>query len=201
MEKSLDQLSQLKERLRHDASHDALTGLANRSLLVSCINEAVADSGGPPATVLMLDLDDFKTVNDSLGHSAGDQLLIEVAERIASCVGEHDLPARLGGDEFAVLLTGSGGALAGAQVAERILATLQRPVVLQGREAMVHASIGIAETAGAEDSSVVLRNADTAMYRAKQEGKNRSALFEASMHSECRTPAQPPRRAAAGAGA
>ncbi|MCW2665341.1 MAG: hypothetical protein JWN57_303 [Frankiales bacterium] len=186
LEKSLDQLSRLKERLRHDAYHDALTGLANRALLASEITDALVEvqTQGRPAAVMLLDLDDFKTVNDSLGHAAGDLLLVEVADRIRGCLREDDVAARLGGDEFAVLLRNISGLEAAVDVAGRLLAALEQPVMLQGREAMVHASIGIAELVGAEGGSEVLRNADAAMYRAKEAGKNRYRLFEESMHEE-----------------
>ncbi len=186
LEKSLDQLSQLKERLRHDAYHDALTGLANRALMATEIADALVElrNEGRPAAVMLLDLDDFKTVNDSLGHAAGDHLLIEVADRIRGCLREDDVAARLGGDEFAVLLRGASGLEAAVDVAGRLLAALEQPVVLQGREAMVHASIGIAELVGTGGDNEVLRNADAAMYRAKEAGKNRYRLFEESMHEE-----------------
>jgi diguanylate cyclase (GGDEF)-like protein len=186
LEKSLDQLSRLKEQLRFDAYHDTLTGLANRALLNSEIGDAVAEAalGGSPCAVMLLDLDDFKTVNDSLGHAAGDLLLVEVAARICACLRENDVAARLGGDEFAVLLRDTTGMDGAVDVAGRVLAALEQPVTLQGREAMVHASIGIAELSGDTDVSEVLRNADAAMYRAKEAGKNRYRLFEESMHSE-----------------
>jgi diguanylate cyclase (GGDEF)-like protein len=185
LEKSLDQLSQLKERLRHDAYHDSLTGLPNRSLLLSEVEEAAteAERGGPPAAVMLLDIDDFKTINDSLGHGAGDMVLVEIAERVRASLRPGDLAARLGGDEFAILLRASTG-LDAADVADRVLAALGRPLALQGREVIVHASLGIASLTGAVDSSEVLRNADAAMYSAKQAGKNRYALFEQDMHSE-----------------
>jgi diguanylate cyclase (GGDEF)-like protein len=185
LEKSLDQLSELKERLRHDAYHDSLTGLPNRSLLLSEVAEAAieAERGGPPAAVMLLDIDDFKTINDSLGHGAGDMVLVEIAERVRANLRPGDLAARLGGDEFAILLRASTG-LEAADVADRVLAALGQPLALQGREVIVHASLGIASLTGAADSTEVLRNADTAMYSAKQAGKNRYALFEQDMHSE-----------------
>ena len=188
LEKTLDQLSALKEHLRHQAFHDSLTGLVNRALFHDRVEHALAmrerDSGS--VIVLLLDLDDFKAVNDSLGHDAGDQLLMDVAERLESCVRPGDTAARLGGDEFAVLIDNVEGIGAGIVVAERIHAALQAPVVLHGMEVAVHASIGIARADGLDDAATVLRNADVAMYEAKQQGKNRYGIYEHGMHHSAR---------------
>jgi diguanylate cyclase (GGDEF)-like protein len=132
--------------------------------------------------VLFLDLDRFKTVNDSLGHGAGDELLIAVAWRLDGCLRSADSPARLGGDEFAVLLEDLAGVDEAVLVAERISQALGRPLELAGREVFLSASMGIAVGSGRPDD--LLRQADVAMYRAKAEGKGRAVVFEASMDSE-----------------
>jgi diguanylate cyclase (GGDEF)-like protein/PAS domain S-box-containing protein len=175
----------LESQLTHKAFHDELTGLANRALLTDRVRHALARriSGGERLAVLFLDVDDFKTINDSLGHGAGDKVLVAVAERLATCLRPADTTARVGGDEFAVLLEDTSTKHAAA-VAERIIATLQRPLTLEGMEVFVGASIGIAladydETTPEE----LLRNADLAMYLAKSQGKGLWRLFEPSMHA------------------
>jgi diguanylate cyclase (GGDEF)-like protein len=159
---------------------DSLTGLGNRALLLDRLEHrlARADRGGQPATVLFLDLDRFKLVNDSLGHLSGDQLLAAVAERLRRCVREGDICARLGGDEFAVLLAGASDADAAA---ERIVETLVRPFEIDGHEVFVGVSVGIAT--GRQEAETLLRNADVAMYHAKRSGASRYARFEPQMHA------------------
>jgi diguanylate cyclase (GGDEF)-like protein len=133
--------------------------------------------------VLFLDLDDFKTVNDSLGHSAGDELLTHVAQRLKSCLRARDLPARIGGDEFAVLLDGVGSQQEVEAVADRIVAVLDEPHTVQGSEVLARASIGIAVPEGEEhDVDALLRNADTSMYTVKRAGKASYTFFERTMH-------------------
>ena len=186
LESSLRQLTELEQQLRHQAFHDPLTGLANRKLLRERMDAAIADTDETDAraTVLLLDLDDFKTINDSLGHLAGDQLLVEVATRVRRCVRPDDVVARLGGDEFAVLLA-SGSDLAAAWLAgKRILEELRRPFALGGRSIRVEASVGIGEAGTADDSNGLLRNADAAMYRAKRGGKNQVRVFEEGLRQE-----------------
>jgi len=179
----------LEERLAHQAFHDPLTHLANRVLLSERLEHALvrARRGGLPVSVLFVDLDDFKTVNDSFGHATGDQLLVEVSQRLLGCVRAADTAARLGGDEFAVLVE-EGGALATAQqIAARLSETLSRPFQVAGREIVLGASIGIAGSVGGGDSAGdLLRNADVAMYRAKQAGKRQVVVFEASMQTAVR---------------
>ncbi|WP_275407474.1 putative bifunctional diguanylate cyclase/phosphodiesterase [Paractinoplanes ferrugineus] len=153
-----------EERLRHEVTHDGLTGLANRGLYRERLGAAL-DRG--PATVLLVDLDDFKTVNDSLGHDIGDHLLIAVAEALRTAVGPDGLPVRLGGDEFAVLI--EGDEVIGEAVAERILDALSGPV--SAHHLLAHASIGIATANAGTPLDHVLRDADVAMYTAKQRGK------------------------------
>ena len=132
--------------------------------------------------MLFIDLDDFKTVNDSLGHAAGDELLVSVAERIRSAIRPEDTCARLGGDEFAVLVEGLGGPEGAVTVARRVLATMSQPLSIAGSEVAVQGSVGIALGSGAQNASEIMRSADLAMYRAKSEGKGRYAVYEPSMH-------------------
>lgn len=174
-------------------AYDSLTGLPNRVLLLECLEgkiEQLRRRESEGFAVLFLDLDRFKVVNDSLGHMAGDQLLAEVARRLRAVVrcsstGRHeDLLARLGGDEFALVLAGVPSAEAGQNVAARILRELQAPVVLEGREVFTSASIGIVLShPECEGPLELLRDADTAMYRAKSLGKARYVVFDAEMRS------------------
>jgi diguanylate cyclase (GGDEF)-like protein len=162
------------------AFNDPLTGLANRALFLDRLEAHLlrADAGAP-VTVLFLDIDRFKLVNDTMGHLAGDTLLIEVAGRLRSSLRASDTCARLGGDEFAVIL---GPDEDPERVAERVIAALRPTFVLEGREVSVSASIGIAT--GREEPETLLRNADVAMYRAKRLGKGRFARFEQHMHED-----------------
>ena len=173
----------VKSQLRHQAFHDSLTGFANRRLFAERVHKAltVTGAGERRPGVLFIDLDDFKTINDSLGHSAGDQLLIAVAERVRSTLRPEDLVARLGGDEFAVLLERSDRLDAEA-VATRLVEALRAPFVLEGREMRVHASIGIAQADHGSVADNVLRNADVAMYSAKTNGKGGFAWYDPEMH-------------------
>jgi diguanylate cyclase (GGDEF)-like protein/PAS domain S-box-containing protein len=175
----------LEERLAHHAFHDGLTGLANRQQFQERVQAALLDRRRRASglAVLFLDLDDFKTVNDSLGHSAGDELLVHVAQRLKSCLRAHDLPARIGGDEFAVLLDGVGSQDEVEAVADRIVAVLDEPHTVQGSEVLARASIGIAvPDADEHDVDALLRNADTSMYTVKRAGKASYTFFEPTMH-------------------
>ncbi|MET0418761.1 MAG: GGDEF domain-containing protein [Actinoplanes sp.] len=154
-----------EERLQYEVGHDGLTGLANRALFRDRLATALATSA--PASVLLIDLDDFKTVNDLLGHGVGDRLLISVAQLLQAEVGETGLPVRVGGDEFAVLLTGA--ATDPEELAERLLAALSHPI--SEHRLLVQASIGIAAASPGATVDSVLRDADVAMYTAKQRGK------------------------------
>ena len=175
----------IEEQYMHQAFHDSLTDLANRSLFLFQVGHALARGTRhvQPVTVLFLDLDNFKTVNDSLGHAAGDRLLVEAARRLATCVRDSDLIARLGGDEFAVLVEESPSENEVLMVAERIAKALATPFVLNNKEVFVSASIGIARTNAGDTADVLVRNADVAMYIAKTRGKGRYVLFEPAMHS------------------
>jgi diguanylate cyclase (GGDEF)-like protein/PAS domain S-box-containing protein len=175
---------ELEDELRVRAFHDALTGLANRALFVDRLGHALARTRRTRdrVAVLFLDLDDFKTINDSLGHGEGDQLLRATAERLRGALRGGDTIARMGGDEFAVLVE---DAAAGPprEVAERLLDTLQAPFQRGDRELFVHASVGVAVVSGRQTSGEeLLRNADAAMYIAKSRGKNRIVEFEPGMH-------------------
>ncbi len=178
---------QLEDQLRQRAYHDDLTGLANRALFVQR-GERLAMNCSPnaPVTVLVLDLDNFKTVNDSLGHTQGDYLLREVAARLAGAVRSGDTVARFGGDEFAVLL-GNARPEAAQQVAERILAAFGAPFSLSGGEIFVQPSIGLATVESTPVSlDDLVRNADIAMYAAKRNGKAQWVLFDPAMQERVR---------------
>jgi diguanylate cyclase (GGDEF)-like protein/PAS domain S-box-containing protein len=174
----------LEDQLRHQALHDPLTNLPNRVLFVDRLSHAlVRRTGETGVAVLFVDLDDFKAINDTLGHAAGDSLLTLVADRLSHVLRAGDTAARLGGDEFAFLLEGAGPRPA-EEVAARLLAALAEPFDLDGRRATLSASIGIAARAGfvspaaaAETADELLRDADTAMYAAKAQGKGRVQLF------------------------
>jgi diguanylate cyclase (GGDEF)-like protein/PAS domain S-box-containing protein len=174
----------MEERYMHQAFHDPLTDLANRSLFLYQVGHALARGvrHHEPVTVLFLDLDNFKTVNDSLGHAAGDRLLVEAARRLSACVRDSDLIARLGGDEFAVLIESTESLDEVLSMADRIVEAIARPFALGGKEVFVSASIGIARTGHGETADEVVRNADVAMYIAKTRGKGRHVLFEPDMH-------------------
>jgi diguanylate cyclase (GGDEF)-like protein/PAS domain S-box-containing protein len=174
----------LEEQLSHQAFHDSLTGLANRALFTDRVAHAL-DRGVRRQNlfaVLFIDLDDFKTVNDSLGHAAGDELLVIIARRLEGCLRPADTCARLGGDEFAILIESIAQPEAAVVIARRILAAIAEPPRVLGSEVAVQASIGIALGSGNESASEILRSADLAMYRAKADGKSRYALYEPSMH-------------------
>ncbi len=176
----------LEQQLEHRAFHDDLTGLPNRALFANRLEHALerADRRGQRVAVLFMDLDDFKVVNDSLGHDAGDELLEKVAERLRGCLRGGDTLARLGGDEFTVLLEDLGGEGEAAEAAARIAEALNEPFVVEGQEVGVGASIGIAVsgTGGEAEKDDLLRAADLAMYGAKGKGKGRCEVFDASMH-------------------
>jgi diguanylate cyclase (GGDEF)-like protein/PAS domain S-box-containing protein len=175
----------LEERLHHQAFHDGLTGLANRALFVDRTAHALArrERHHGPLAVLFMDLDDFKTINDSLGHSVGDELLRQVAERVNKCLRESDTAARLSGDEFAVLLE-SADEREATVVAIKLIEALQEPFSLSGRPVNTYASIGIATASDTGDVGELLRNADAAMYAAKAKGKGTYEMFRAEMHTE-----------------
>ncbi len=184
-------LAQMGERLRaeqrliYQATHDGLTGLPNRPHLLDRLSAAIDRArygDGQAFAVLFLDLDRFKLVNDSIGHAAGDELLIEVSQRITSTVRSGDVVSRLGGDEFAILIEDADGLESARELSQRILSVLGQPMWVAGRELFPSASLGIATwhprySSGEE----LLRDADAAMYRAKAEGRDRYAVFDEAM--------------------
>ena len=177
---------QLEESLRHQALHDSLTGLANRFLFQQRVTHALVRRATlqDVLCVMFIDLDDFKTVNDSLGHAAGDNLLQLVARRISGAVHSADTAARLGGDEFAVLLETAQTKTEAIQSAERLLAALGQPFVVEGRLIEVTANVGIVfADAQSSEADILLRNADVAMYAAKNTGKGGYRVFEQEMHA------------------
>ena len=186
-----------EERLLHDALHDSLTGLPNRTLFLDRLGVTLAQTrravqdGSPRAfCVLFLDMDRFKNVNDSLGHTEGDHLLLAMARRLSSLVRPGDTVARLGGDEFTMLMPFHGRGVAEA-LARRILVALEVPFDINGREVYVTGSIGIAIGPGNyETPEEILRDADTAMYRAKAHGRARFVVFDSEMHRDALTTLQ-----------
>ncbi|MEJ7582976.1 MAG: EAL domain-containing protein [Acidimicrobiales bacterium] len=174
----------LEHDLQYQSLHDALTGLPNRTEFTALVHEWVElNDGQASSRVLFIDLDDFKTINDSLGHAVGDELLIMVAQRLSLALPPDAFPARLGGDEFGVLVK-AADEVSPVALAQRLLEQVREPFWVDGREIVVTASIGIAAiNEGAATAEVVLRNADMAMYLAKERGKDRVELFEEQMHT------------------
>ncbi len=175
----------LERQLSHQAFHDSLTGLPNRVLFLDRVQHALDRTHRSATTVavLFIDLDDFKTVNDSLGHAAGDELLVAVGERLHAATRGSDTTARLGGDEFAVLLEDIRSPQQATDAARRVLNAIARPLPLQREQMSVQASIGIALAAHGQTVGELVRNADAAMYDAKSSGKSRFAVFEQRMHT------------------
>src|SRR5215470_12758337 len=169
------------DQLIREAFRDSLTGLPNRALFMDRLAHALtrAERSGTNLAVLFLDLDRFKIVNETLTHEVGDRVLIEVSHRLAACLRPEDTVARLGGDEFALLLEDTADLTTATAAAERISADIQRPIVIDGRDVLISASIGIALTGGGSMvPDEVLRNADLAMYQAKAEGRARYELYQ-----------------------
>jgi diguanylate cyclase (GGDEF)-like protein len=182
--RDLSEQKQLEGQLSHQALHDALTGLPNRTMLTDRLDQAVVRSRRHHGLcgVLYVDLDRFKTVNDTLGHAGGDALLIEAARRIVESVREVDTVSRLGGDEFVVVCEDLGGVHDAIEITERIAIALRRPYVIAGERVRANGSIGVALSTGGQDSAdTLIANADIAMYRAKQNGRDRFELFDEAM--------------------
>ena len=176
----------LERDLRYQATHDTLTGLPNRTMFTQETAGALRGGGPqhPAVGALFIDLDDFQTVNDSLGHAVGDILLQQVADRLRGSMSGKNLAARLGGDEFAVLMIGTKDEDGARAVADQVIDVVSEPYFIDGREIRVTCSIGIALAGGPEsDAEVLLRNADVAMYLAKDGGKNRAAMFADHLHT------------------
>jgi diguanylate cyclase (GGDEF)-like protein/PAS domain S-box-containing protein len=180
--RDISESRQLQDQLVHEAHHDALTQLANRAMFHDRVQAALRGSRRTDdVAVLFLDLDGFKEVNDSLGHAAGDELLVRVAERLRLSVREDDLVARLGGDEFAVLVQSIVATTDARSVADRIVTALREPFVLAGREIHIAASIGLACAGDAADAEQLMRNADLAMYEAKSAGGGSCTTYHPEM--------------------
>ncbi|MGI8871901.1 MAG: bifunctional diguanylate cyclase/phosphodiesterase [Candidatus Limnocylindria bacterium] len=188
--RDISERKRLEDELTHQALHDALTGLPNRALFLDRLGHVLETSRRTSAdsvrqtrhAVLFLDLDNFKVVNDSLGHRVGDELLRGIAGRLAAVIRPGDTAARLGGDEFTVLLENVSDARTARVTARRILTALEAPFRLDGHRVVVSVSIGIALSGGARDAGELLRQADLAMYAAKRNGKGRAELFNPVMH-------------------
>jgi len=179
-----------EEKLQHEATHDALTGLPNRLLFMRRLEEALERSRQDPkyqVSVLFIDLDRFKVVNDSLGHLIGDQLLIGIASRLRVCMRPPDIVARLGGDEFMILVEGRYFTEKVTRIAHRIQRQFDQPFDLYGQEVYSSASIGILRASEQHMTSEdVMRDADTAMYQAKRSGRSQHAVFDENMHAEAK---------------
>ena len=174
----------LEEKLRYRALHDPLTGMANRTLFLDRLEHALLQAGRleTRVAVFFIDLDDFKVVNDSLGHERGDRLLMAITKRLREQLRSEDTLARFGGDEFTVLLEHVRNPSDALRVAERIVESLREPFREEGQEVRVTASIGICVSDSPQDRSErLLHNADLALYRAKQQGKGRYELFDQRM--------------------
>jgi diguanylate cyclase (GGDEF)-like protein/PAS domain S-box-containing protein len=173
----------VQEQIRHDSLHDGLTGLPNRTLFLDRVGHALARNNRHPQllAVFFIDLDHFKLVNDSLGHEAGDELLGLVAPRLESAIRPGDTLARLGGDEFAMLCEQLPSEVSATRIANQLTSALEEPIVLAGRDHVVSASIGIALGTPESSAADLLRDADAAMYNAKQAGRGRYELFDKEM--------------------
>ena len=176
--------NRLEGQLRYRAFHDSLTQLANRSLFADRIEHAIARQvrGEDSIAVVVLDLDGFKTINDSLGHTAGDQLLVAAAQRLQNQLRPGDTAARLGGDEFAILLEDIAALDEVAALAERLLDVFREPFAVAGKQLLVTASLGVTLNRPGEGAEELVRNADMAMYLAKSEGKACFRIYEPEMH-------------------
>lgn len=180
--KEINKLRQAQEHLAFLANHDALTGLPNRKLLHDRLEYSISARNKTHIAVLFLDLDNFKTINDSLGHRIGDQLLIAVGKILSGCIREGDTVARIGGDEFVLILPDIASPESAAVAAQKIIDTVVRPIPIQGTELCVSASIGISiYPADGVTVDSLMKNADIAMYQAKEKGKNTYHFFTADM--------------------
>jgi diguanylate cyclase (GGDEF)-like protein/PAS domain S-box-containing protein len=182
---NIDDRKRIQDQMRHRATHDSLTNLPNRGMFIEALDRALRRSRRRKnhISVLFIDLDRFKVINDTLGHQAGDQLLQAVAERLRSAVRDSDLVARLGGDEFVVLIEDHGGPEEVMIVAQKILMLLDRPVLVDWREVHVSCSIGISTCPeDGEEVDALVKNADIAMYQAKERGRNNFQFYSAELN-------------------
>ena len=186
LEQAVRQLESLQHELERKALYDSLTQLANRSLFHNRLEHALR-AAALAVCVLLLDIDEFKSINDSHGHQAGDELLRAVAERLRGCLREGDTAARLGGDEFALLLDRSGGEEDAVAVAKRLLSDFEKRIDVAGERVRVHVSLGISVGApGSDCPDELLRKADVALYEAKRRGKSQFRVFHLSMRDALR---------------
>jgi diguanylate cyclase (GGDEF)-like protein len=191
--KEISERKQDEERIQFLANHDALTSLANRAMFGEVLNIAIQNARryNRSFAVLFIDLDGFKIINDTLGHDAGDKLLQEMGGRLTQTVRSSDVVARLGGDEFVVLVQEVAEPKQVAAVARKILSALAKPMDMQGQECRVTASIGICMyPSEAQDEKALMKNADIAMYRAKEDGKNNYKFYSEEICSSSRSPSK-----------
>ncbi|MEV6598794.1 EAL domain-containing protein [Actinoplanes sp. NPDC051346] len=194
--RDITEARQHSDELAYRANHDLLTGLPNRELFTRSTSRVLDEAGsGARAAIVLVDLDDFKAVNDRLGHTVGDALIVAIGERLSDCLRTGDLLARLGGDEFALLLPGAGADEA-AEAAQRILTALARPIAAADYELVVHGSVGLTTAGsgtaehGESTAMELLRQADVAMYTAKESGRNRWVRYEPGMDAAAQEHAQ-----------
>ena len=176
-----------EEQIQHQATHDSLTGLPNRTMLHNYLQRAIqtADAGNSVPAVVFVDLDQFKYINDSLGHQAGDKLLKTVAQRLVACVRDTDMVARQGGDEFVIVLGNQRDEESITEVLQRILNSVSQPWLMDERELNITCSLGVSRyPEDGEDVETLLKNADSAMYKAKEVGRNNFQFFASNMHAQ-----------------
>jgi diguanylate cyclase (GGDEF)-like protein len=200
MRRTMQAIAAGETRLRHLAMHDPVCGLPNRLYFGERLESVIAEvrRGGPSAAVFYIDLDDFKDVNDTLGHHIGDDLILNVTQRLSRVMREEDLVARLGGDEFAIITSCASDSYSLQAIAGRIISAVCAPYSISGHNINIGASIGIAVIdRRARDAADILRYADMALYRAKNEGRNRACIYDAAMDADLSQTQAPGRRFAA----
>ena len=187
MQRTTTAISTGERQLRHLAMHDPVCGLSNRIYFAERLERAITEvrDGGPTAAVFYIDLDHFKDINDTLGHHIGDELILNVTQRLSEIMRDDDLVARLGGDEFAIIMTCASDSYSLQAIAERILSAICTPFIVSGHGINIGASIGIAVIDSCvQDAGDILRYADMALYRAKNEGRNRACIYDAAMDAD-----------------
>ena len=189
MRRSNDDLSSALATIQEMATHDPLTGLPNRALFNDSLQRAVSQAkrNARPIALFFIDLDRFKSINDTLGHQVGDQALMEAARRLTRCIREGDLAARLGGDEFVLLMAYEDTSML-IEVADRILAAMNQPMLAGPHQVNISASMGICTyPADASDTQTLISNADIAMYSAKAQGRNRFTFYSPGLNGQARS--------------